>query len=243
MQFSAYWLSKRDNAAEEYEDAFAGDVAAGRFAVADGATESAFADSWARLLVEQFVCLPEASGVEQWAAAVPSAQQQWLAGVGGRALPWYAEMKISQGAFATFMGVALGTDRNGRSYWEATSVGDSCLFHTRGAKLLRSFPVSHSQEFGNSPSLIGSRTPPADICQRATQARGATAAGDRLWLMTDAMSQWFLQEHEAGRRPWEETEMLLPVFETVPRFAQWIEGLRNARRLRNDDVTLLVVRL
>lgn len=242
MQFSAYWLSKRDNAAEEYEDAFAGDAQAGRFAVADGATESAFADSWARLLVEQYVCLPEGS-IEQWAAAVPSAQQQWLAGVGGRALPWYAEMKISQGAFATFLGVALGVERGGRPVWQATSVGDSCLFHTRGAKLLRSFPVNHSREFGNSPSLIGSRTPPADICQRAVQARGAVAPGDRLWLMTDALSQWFLQEHEAGKRPWEEMESLLPLFETGPRFAQWIDALRNAKRLRNDDVTVLAVRV
>ena len=242
MQFSAHWLAKRDNAAEEYEDAFAGDPGTGRFAVADGATESAFAGSWAKLLVQQFVRSSE-ENVMQWAAAIPSAQRQWLDGVSGRALPWYAEMKISQGAFATFLGVALGMESDGQLFWRATAVGDSCLFHTRGARLLRAFPVSHSAEFGNSPPLIGSRTPPGDICHRAVQAKGAVAAGDRLWLMTDALSQWFLQELEAGRRPWQQLESLLPYFETERRFAEWIDTLRDAKRLRNDDVTLLALRL
>lgn len=242
MQFTAHWLSKRDNAAEEYEDAYAGDVQAGRFAVADGATESAFAQSWAKLLVEQFVYSTE-DDVERWAAAIPLIQRQWLEGVSGRALSWYAEMKISQGAFATFLGVSLGTDRNGRPFWQATAVGDACLFHTRGSKLLRAFPVGQSQEFSNSPTLLGSRTPSSDIRQRAVQAKGATAAGDRLWLMTDALSQWFLLEHEAGKRPWEGLELLLPLFQTEHRFGEWIDGLRNTKRLRNDDVTLLAVEL
>ena len=52
-------LPKHGHTAEEYEDATAEPVAAGdgtvRVAVADGATESAFAGAWARTLVEEFL--------------------------------------------------------------------------------------------------------------------------------------------------------------------------------------------
>ena len=48
-------LPKRGHSADEFEDAFAFDPAAGRYAVADGASESSFAGLWARLLVEGFI--------------------------------------------------------------------------------------------------------------------------------------------------------------------------------------------
>src|SRR2546430_11000254 len=46
---------KRGHGPREYEDAFADNLALGRFAVADGATESAYAGLWARMLVNEFV--------------------------------------------------------------------------------------------------------------------------------------------------------------------------------------------
>jgi len=42
-RWRALGLPKRGHSAEEYEDAFAGDPKVGRFAVADGASESSFA--------------------------------------------------------------------------------------------------------------------------------------------------------------------------------------------------------
>ena len=50
-----FWVVRRGHRPEEYEDAFASDDAAGRYAVADGDTESCFAGLWARLLAEGFV--------------------------------------------------------------------------------------------------------------------------------------------------------------------------------------------
>ena len=57
-QYIPFWLPSRDNEPGEYQDAFAADPGAGRFAVADGASESGFADLWARLLVDDFVAHP-----------------------------------------------------------------------------------------------------------------------------------------------------------------------------------------
>ena len=62
------------NAAEECEDAFACNDPAGRFAVADGASESIFAGEWARLLCEAFVADAAAGdGIGPWLEAAPEA--------------------------------------------------------------------------------------------------------------------------------------------------------------------------
>jgi hypothetical protein len=61
-------------------------------------------------------------------------------------------------------------------------------------------------------------------------------AGDVLLLMTDALAHWFLTEAEAGRRPWETLAA-----RTDEDFAPWLDGLRQARQLRNDDVTLVSI--
>jgi hypothetical protein len=59
--------------------------------------------------------------------------------------------------------------------------------------------------------------------------------------MTDALAQWFLAQVEQGGKPWLELESLLHDNGNPQTFTAWIEGLRVARQLRNDDVTLLAV--
>src|SRR5436309_5977268 len=59
---TAWWAPKAGNAAHEYEDAFALEAAALRFAVADGASETSFARQWAELLVDRFVHEPPVGG-------------------------------------------------------------------------------------------------------------------------------------------------------------------------------------
>src|SRR5262249_4878772 len=148
LRWQPFRLLRRGHTADEYEDAFAGDDRTGRFAVADGATESSFAAAWARLLVEEFVRTP---GL--WSTWLPSVRRRWAADIADRPLPWYAEAKAEEGAHATLLGVRLDLRRQ---RWFAQAVGDSCLFHVRGGRLLRAFPVERSEAFGNQPALIGS---------------------------------------------------------------------------------------
>jgi hypothetical protein len=55
LHWRSFLVPKDGHAADECEDAVAGDPAVGRFAVSDGASESFAAGEWARLLVEAFV--------------------------------------------------------------------------------------------------------------------------------------------------------------------------------------------
>ena len=65
-----FWLPRRGNKPDEYEDAFAVEDASGRYALADGASEGCFTGLWARLLVADFAAHPERD-VSRWPSALP----------------------------------------------------------------------------------------------------------------------------------------------------------------------------
>jgi hypothetical protein len=219
-------LPKRGHRDDEFEDAFALAAAEGRFAVADGASESSFAGLWANLLVEGFV-----RPAQGWLEA---ARRAWAGRVDGQSLPWYAEAKRDAGAFATLLGLVLADGR-----WHALAVGDTCLFQVRQDELIGAFPLGRSADFDNRPRLIGSRPPFSSGDDKHAEGRGTWQTGDRFLLMTDALAQWCLRHHEAGDRPWRE----LTRFASPPEdgFADWVEGRRQDDGLRNDDVTLVVI--
>jgi Protein phosphatase 2C len=232
----AWTEQKKGNSPEENEDAFAADLDRGRFAIADGATESSDAAVWARILVDAFVengCAM-AGG---WADAQPALQARWMAAVAHTAMPWYAEIKRQEGAFATFLGLTLEG-----AHWQAVAVGDSCLFHVRGQQMLAAFPLQHWIDFTTTPCLVGSRNASAECWERHVhRCEGDLAPGDGLWLMTDALAAWFLKGAEAGQRPWELLEGFFNVADAEVRFTNWTAALRDSGDIRNDDVTLVGV--
>ncbi len=234
--WQALHVPKRGHTADEYEDAWAVDEASGRFAVADGASESSFAGLWARLLVESFVAARRPRDLHAW---LDESRRRWAAEVMGLELPWYGEMKRQEGAFATLLGVALrppASDRPGRL--QAVAVGDSCLVRVRAGRQVRAFPLQKAAEFGNRPSLVCSQTEPTPTPQYAS---ASLLGGDRLFLMTDALAEWFLRVHERGELPWDAVLSLLTAPQIAEAFATWVEALRDEGALRNDDVTLLTV--
>jgi hypothetical protein len=235
LRWSVLQLAKHGNADAEYEDAWAVDAAAGRFPVADGASETSFAARWAQLLTEGFIAAARPAALSDWLA---DQRRLWLDEVNGLELPWYAEIKREQGAFATFLGLGVrAPTAKRRGGWRAAAVGDSCLMQVRDGRCIHSFPVQKSAEFGNQPRLISSRGADA----KPDLGRGTLEAGDRLLLMTDALAQWFLQTHEVGGDPWEAVALVLADEKPQSAFADWIAWLRDRDDLRNDDVTLLAI--
>ena len=220
-------VPKAGHAADECEDAVACNNPAGRFAVADGASESIYAGEWARMLCAGFITDRSAGArIDPWLGA---ARERWRALVHGQPAPWHVAEKLEDGAFATFLGLAVGA--GGR--WQAVATGDTCLFVVHKDGLRGAFPVPTAAAFGTRPALIGSH-PGGRI--KAPAAHGTVLAGDRLLLMTDALAEWFLMEHEAGRSPWRELLAL-----TADGLPDWVAGRRADRRLKNDDVTLVVI--
>lgn len=235
------YTHKRGNAPDEYEDAFAGDAARARFAVADGASESSFVARWAKLLTEGFV----AAEGKPWRDLdwLSPARQCWAEEVDPLPLPWYAEEKREQGAYATLLGIAFHAPKKGEDVflWRALAVGDSCLFRVRKGKLRRSFPLKCPSDFGNQPDLLGSRSRPADSPQTVRRLSGKARPGERFLLATDALAEWMLRQTENQRRPAEDIERLLAESDPQGAFAGWVEERRDRQGLRNDDVTLVII--
>jgi hypothetical protein len=230
---TAWWAPKSGHAANEYEDAFAVEPAALRFAVADGASETSFAKQWAELLVARYVSEPPAAAdLREWVAPM---QEAWVGEhVGeheGKAQAWYAEAKARDGAFSSLLGLAIDEGR-----WRALAVGDSCLFVVRAGKLARAFPLERAEQFNNSPLLLSSIAKSnSKVWDDVRSDEGELCARDQILLMTDALAQWFLVEAEMGRRPW----AALARAATAEGFTAFVDCLRGGGALRNDDVTLV----
>lgn len=234
IRWRAFSLHKDGNQPDEYEDAFAGNPKVGRFAVADGASESSFASLWAKLLVEGFVAAREGRTTIGWMTPL---HQRWSEAVDHLDLDWFAEEKRQLGAFATFLGLSF--KKNGR--WKAEAVGDSCMFQLRDNSLCATFPVSQSADFGIRPKLIGSRS--RDGLAQAVQRFGRWEKGDRFLLMTDALAQWFLCRDEEREKPWESLAKKFTEAEVSTAMTAHVEQLRRSGELKNDDITLLVIDL
>jgi len=247
-----FWAPKQGNVDREYEDAFwprksrERNTICFRCAVADGATETSYSRLWATQLVRYLCSNCPATALDP--DRLRKLQQRWCKLVHRlvhrRPLPWYAEEKARQGAFASILGLVFrdDVDRKGSGGpWQAVAVGDSCLVQVRGEEIQARFPLAASQDFDNRPHLLSSNpTHNSRIVDHVRTKDGAWQVGDAFYLMTDALACWFMRETEEGRTPWHVFRELDTSDAEKP-FRKWVETLRTGGAIRNDDVTLLRV--
>ncbi|MBH1938834.1 hypothetical protein I5Q34_32020 [Streptomyces sp. AV19] len=225
--------------------------------VCDGATESVLAKDWARLLAaasaeyalrdEEF--FTGGAGYERFATEVVERWEPWLEeytrnrAAAGRPLKWYEQAKLAEGAYATMLTLRITPEPGSPTeswHWQAAALGDSCLFHMRDDKPLRSFPVEHPEEFGTAPDLFGSRNRDTGLIAARTRfTRGVCEPGDRLLLMSDALASWFLTASDPVHALRQLLEFGGP--HDADSFGAWLETLRSRESLRNDDVAVVRV--
>jgi Protein phosphatase 2C len=247
VRVGAFSLHKDGNSPEDYEDAFWPVRFVDRYAstfrcaVADGATEASFSGAWADMLVRSY-CRGHVHADRLLASLAPL-QNDWLSAVTSSGpLPWYAEEKLQAGAFAALAGLTIHhhvSKLRDSVRWRAIAIGDSCIFHIRDDALLSAFPLSSAEQFHNSPHLLSS-VPARNygLNGYTRYAAGECRSGDTFYLMTDALSCWFLGAVEAGEKPW----CVVPNRDPGC-FEEWIGDLRRKHSVRNDDVTVLRVAL
>ena len=247
LKISAYALRQAGTETRLYEDAYAFDEAAGRAAVADGAGDAFEAGVWARLLVSTFVHAPPTVDPSAFLEWLRWPARAWNASLHWAALPWYAEEKARNvGSLATLLGFNLDDASNGDSKticWRAVAVGDACLLHVRKHEVLIRFPIENAEVFGTTPALLSTRLQHDKLVLEDGALRhydGTCQAGDLFLLATDAMAEWLygladLNELKLG---WESISTLIE-----EDFEALIEELRTQSIIRNDDVTLLVLRV
>ena len=224
-----------------------GDPAAGRdprCVVVDGATEAYDSIRWVGQLVESFLGLepdgrPDLDGpsMDAWFRTV---QRQWRDRAPAQFSSLFEERKFTdQGSFATLLGCELVGPGSRRPHWAAVALGDAVLFHVRGGRLVTQFPPLTAGDFGIDPD--GVSTQPAQRARMRAGLRFATgdlAAGDELFLCTDALAAWLVgAAADPAGAPWTR----LGALEHPDGFTALVREELRAGRMKNDDLTLLRV--
>jgi hypothetical protein len=224
-----YAVPREGGASGDYEDAAAvsGDRWPVCVAVADGATESVFARTWAKRLVRGVV-QNGTTTADALRDMLPRWQAEWRAGATEQAAdrPWYVGAKAAEGAFAAVLGLSVHPD--GR--WRAVSVGDCCFFHLRDGAVQQTWPFDTPDAFTNRPVLVPSRSDQEVPTPDSTS--GTWTAEDQFLLATDAVAAWLMEGE-----PTTVSEL------DQDAFRERVAAARSDGFLRNDDATLLVLEL
>ncbi len=224
-------LPKQEQSAVSNEDRFAFRFLPGgrlRAAVADGASSMLFSGEWAELLSMAFV---EEEGTVPKVPALESLRHRWFRQCQEAPLPWHQQLQVSLGTAAAFLGVDI--EPSGR--WRAVSVGDCALFQIHNDCCVAAFPVASARDLTTLPTLLLTHPEATEDTAISYQTEGVLQARDSLFLMTDALAAWFLQEANEARTPWR----WLGEISTDNAFAQRIRALQQTRRLKDDDITLI----
>jgi hypothetical protein len=254
IQMVTFSESKQGNAPGEWQDGACGGVAGdgrrARFVVLDGATTAYDPVRWVDQLVRSFA--PQAGG-SQGPRLEPAAMRVWFAEMQDR---WAAEVRdfdsiieerkfAEVGSFATLLGFEIDGLDGPEPRWRAVALGDTVLFHVRAGRLVTVFPPMGPDDFGTLPDGVHTARASLDrMTERLLTGAGTLQAGDFLFAATDAMAQWMLRAAERGEAKLWRT---LTTLAHPDVFARLVEDQRreqdSAKRMKNDDVTLMRLRL
>lgn len=214
-------------------------------AVSDGATTSSYSNIWANLLVDAFIEKPYLHSKELL-DNVSTLSERWWKDVRQKDLPWYAEEKLAQGSFATFIGMKLNHAPGNPSTTRYTiiAVGDSCFFHIRNNQLYKSFPVADPDEFSSHAYLVPTQHELiAKLEGKIHRMAGSCQPGDTLVLATDAFSHWFLKSFAEGTMPMAQLEEAVTCDDSGQAFEELVNSMRQSGQMRNDDVVTIVLKI
>jgi hypothetical protein len=264
IQMVTFSAAKDGNAPGEWQDGASGGVIPdgtgaphrARFVVLDGATTAYDPVRWVDQLVRSFAPPPGGPAGSEGAQGPrlePAAMRAWFAEMQDR---WakdvrdfdsiIEERKFAEvGSFATLLGFEIYGLDGPEPYWRAVALGDTVLFHVRAGRLIATFPPLGPEDFGTLPD--GVHTLPASLdkmTERLLLGGGVLEAGDFLFAATDAMAQWILRTVARGEaKVWD----TLTTLAHPDVFAQLVADQRKeqdgSKRLKNDDVTLMRLRM
>jgi hypothetical protein len=229
---------------EQNQDAWATDCLRGVAAIADGVATSLFARHWARILTEAAIASPpDPDCQETFRDWLQSCRETWSGRIDASRLAWFQKAKFREGAFSTLLWLMLvdppeicdASSCRLRGY----AVGDSCLFLVREGQTLRAFPISNAVQLEASPMALGSVDLKHDDRVQFERIDEECRPGDLVVLCTDAVAEWAFREQEAGTpADWER-------FWDMPEddWQREVAALRQQRRMRYDDTTMLLLRV
>lgn len=231
-------VPKDFNYPEANEDAFEVDTNIGLVALSDGASESFDSKTWAKILVEAFICAPDVN--PEWLSEIIN---NYISRFDFTNLSWSQEAAFNRGSFASFLGLKIYKDQ---SAIDVLAIGDSLAVLLDGAVFLRSYPYSDPEYFKNRPELISTNSMHNKFFFESNFIAGHSEKWNLYEVktpivicMTDALGEWALKNEKEGNPQWS----LLSSFTNESELKALVVEERLNMRMRVDDTTLLTLAL
>ena len=203
------------------------------FALSDGASESYDSKRWSEMLVNKYASNP--AFLPDW---VHQAVAEYNSGIDFSNLSWSQQMAFDRGSYATLLTLQLA--ENGAEA-EILSVGDSLAIHCRTGEVLMSYPFTLPEQFDERPQLLSTLSGGNDFLAETNLFHKRTCKtwhlveGDVIYLMTDAVGQWFLRCLSSVPSSLE----ALSEIDTFDAFIELVHRCRSEGNMKLDDSTML----
>ena len=255
IHFKSYIIGKKVE--RDYcEDAWAVNLDCTRFAVADGVSNSFRPELVSSFLVKEFV--ENDVAVVDWSKQLSAEtgrklKKSWKEGVKNflnrfegfeREIQELRLQNVGAGA-STFCGVVINTESNSLDY---AVLGDSCLFIINKDEKFDILTSCKKHKEGKGWSVDFTNTPACiqvgnyeSVSVESWRIGRATLQTGYILLMTDGVSQWFLQELSKGSR--DITEYLWSVLDNYEEFTNYVVKCRQEGSPLSDDITVLMIKV
>lgn len=230
------------------------------YALADGVSQTFVPGFWAEIIVDNFVNTPfNIFNDIEFSKWLVECSNKWFNLINMKWVPEVQEQRIRDGKFphdwnnditdgaqTTLIGCLLSAStasENTSRVVQVVSIGDAEFFHFSPKNgeswvLKKSLPYTHSKQFTYKTNVLATRQ---DMLGHALNSKQQWSVevqrGDLLVLMSDALAEWLLMQIEEEKGDW----LRLLTDLNDDEFKKLVYKERESRRMKNDDVTMLIV--
>lgn len=255
IQVVAFSEPKDGYAPRDWQDGACGGVVGdapgrARFIVVDGASTAYDPVHWVDMLVSSFA--PGAGRVtgprldpDSMRAWFIRMQEQWATEPRDFGSKIEKDKFEQVGSLATLLVFELSGLDGPQAVWQGIALGDAVLFHVRASRLIAILPKIGPADFGTLPDGVFTRRSMLDRMTAGLRGgHGRLEPGDFLFGATDAMAHWILRAigHDE-KKVWHTLANLAHPAEFGKLVADQRREQDRDKRLKDDDVTLLRVRM
>ncbi len=210
-----------------------------RFAISDGVSVSFFSEIWSQILVDNYVKFNKSNNLN----FIDECQKQWQQKIEEIVtkpdVKWFVKSKYSKKDFAAATLVGLEFFEEKRK-WQAQFIGDSFLFFIPKDCInfegVIKYPEQNNFVFDNYPNYLAS----IENNHRGEQHISAEEEITEgfFFLMTDALSEWFISELKKDVK---EAVKTLTDLKNQNDFLEIVQTKRDENVLKNDDSAILII--
>ena len=238
IDYSAFILPHVGDSISQCADRFSCGIANHCFAIADGVGNSLFPGEWASLLCEDYISHPNDFSADSKLKREEELISQWehlrdehVSNLTDNEKFIY-EMGLDKADFAACTFVGLFLDDYG---WKCLAIGDSYFFVIdKEYNIIDKVASMIGRDFDNFPEYFASKK--GNNNGEVVEESGTYENVAYLALMTDALSDWFIEANN------EERKELIGI-RTHDVFADFVDKRRQQMSLKDDDTTMVILQL